>query len=59
MIQLILLLALVGFIVFLLTTYIPMPPIFKTCIYVLVAVCLLLYLLQVFGVGDVPLPRLH
>jgi len=57
MIQLILLLAVVGFIVYLIVTYIPMPPIFKTGILVLVAICIILYLLQVFGIGDIPLPR--
>lgn len=59
MIQLILLLAIVGFLVFLITTYIPMPQIFKTGILVLVAICVILYLLQVFGVGDLPVPHLH
>lgn len=59
MIGLIILLALVGFIVYLITTYIPMPPVFKTIIYVIVAIVLILYLMQVFGIGDVPLPRLR
>ncbi len=57
MIALIIVLALVGLIVYLITTYIPMPPIFKTVIYVIVAVCLILYLMQVFGIADIPLPR--
>ncbi len=59
MIQLILLLAIVGFLVYAITTYIPMPPIFKTGILVLVAICVILYLLQVFGVGDLPVPHVR
>ncbi len=59
MIGLILTLALVGLIVWLITTYIPMPAPFKTIIYVIVAVCLILYLMSVFGIVDVPVPRLR
>jgi predicted membrane channel-forming protein YqfA (hemolysin III family) len=57
MIGLILTLALVGFVVYAITTWIPMAAPFKTAIYVLVAVCLIWYLMQVFGVADLPLPR--
>jgi hypothetical protein len=56
MIALIITLALVGLIVYLITTYIPMPPIFKTVIYVIVAIVLILYLMRVFGIADIPLP---
>jgi len=59
MIGLILTLALLGLIVWLITTYVPMPPIFKTIIYVIVAVVLILYLMSIFGVGDIPLPRVR
>ena len=59
MIGLVLTLALVGLIVWAITTYIPMPPMFKTVIYVIVAICLILYLMQVFGIGDLPVPRYH
>jgi predicted membrane channel-forming protein YqfA (hemolysin III family) len=59
MIALILTLALLGLIVYLITTYIPMPPIFKTVIYVIVAVVIILYLMRVFGISDIPLPRAH
>ena len=57
MIHLILILALVGFIVWAITTYIPMPAIFKTGIYVIVAVFMILYLMQVLGIQDIPLRR--
>ena len=55
MISLILTLALVGLIVYLITTYIPMPAIFKTVIYVIVAVVLIIYLMRVLGIADIPL----
>ncbi len=59
MIGLILTLAFVGLIVYLIVTYIPMPQVVKTVIYVIVAICLILYLAQIFGIGDIPVPRLH
>lgn len=59
MIGLVLTLALLGLIVYLITTYIPMPSIFKTAIYVIVAVVLILYLMRVFGISDVPIPSLR
>ena len=55
MISLILTLALVGFLVYAITTYIPMPAIFKTGIYVIVAVFLILYLMRTLGIADLPL----
>lgn len=55
MISLILLLAITGFIVYLVTTYIPMPDVFKKVIIVVVVVVLLLYVLKLFGFQDVPL----
>lgn len=55
MITLILTLALVGFVVWAITTYIPMPPLFKTVIIVIVAVLLLLYVMRVLGIADIPL----
>lgn len=57
MIGLILTLALVGLIVYLITTYIPMPQPIKTAIIVIVVVCLILYLMGLFGIADIPLPR--
>ena len=55
MISLILTLALVGFVVYLITTYVPMAQPFKTGIYVVVVVILILYLMRVFGIQDIPL----
>lgn len=59
MISLILSIALIGLVVYLITTYIPMAPVFKTVIYVIAAVCLILYLMRVLGIADMPIPRLH
>jgi hypothetical protein len=59
MIGLILALALVGFIVYLIVTFIPMPDPFKKIIYVIVAVVLILYIMRVFGIADIPIPQLR
>jgi hypothetical protein len=58
LISLILLLVVVGVVLYLIETYIPMSPPIKTVIRVVVVIVLCLYLLQLF-VGDVPLPRLR
>jgi len=49
LVMLVLTLAIVGFLVWLIVTKIPMPPIFQTVIYVVVAIALLLYLIRRFG----------
>lgn len=59
MIHLVLELAFVGLIVWAAVTYIPMPSIVRTIILVVVAVCLILYLMGVFGIGDTPVPHLR
>ena len=51
LLMLVLMIALVGFVVYLITTHIPMPPMFKTAIQIIVVVALILYLLQRFGGG--------
>jgi predicted membrane channel-forming protein YqfA (hemolysin III family) len=58
MLSLILTLALIGFIVYLITTYVPMPSIMRTVIYVVVAVFVIVWLMQALGVSDVPVPQL-
>lgn len=57
LISLVLILALVGFVVYLITTYIPMPPIFKTGIYVIVAIVVILYLIRILNIPDIPIGR--
>ncbi len=59
MIQLVLGLALLGFLLYLITTYIPMPAIIKTLILVIVAVCVIWYVAGLLGFADIPLPRRH
>jgi hypothetical protein len=59
MIGLILTIAILGLVVWLIVTYIPMPAPFKTIIIVIAVVILLLYLIQAFGFVDLPLPRYH
>jgi predicted membrane channel-forming protein YqfA (hemolysin III family) len=56
MISLILTLAIIGFIVWAIQNWIPMPQPFKVGIYVIVAVCVILYLMRVFNIADIPLP---
>jgi predicted membrane channel-forming protein YqfA (hemolysin III family) len=60
MIALIVTLAVVGLLVWLITTYIPMPPLFKTAIYIVAAICVIFYILRVFGLlnRDIAVPRL-
>ncbi len=59
MIQLVLGLALLGFLLYVITTLIPMAPIIKTLIYVVVAVCVVWYVVGLLGFTDIPLPRRH
>ena len=54
MISLILTLAFVGLIVYLIVTYIPMAQPFKTVIYVIACLWLLMVVIQTFGL-DIPL----
>jgi len=58
MILLVLSLALVGLVVYLIETYIPMDPVFKTIIRIVVVICAVLWLARLFGVADLPLPHL-
>jgi len=59
MLELLLSIALLGLIVWLIETYIPMSPPFLTIFRVVVGICLILWLLRVFGVADIPVPRLR
>lgn len=57
MIELIITLVILGVILYFVETYIPMSPPFKMAIRIIVVIGLLLYLLQVFGIADIPLRR--
>jgi flagellar biogenesis protein FliO len=49
LVVLILVLALIGFLIFLITTKIPMPPYWSTAIQILALIVIVLYLLRKFG----------
>ncbi len=57
MIQLIVMLMFVGVALWLINTYVPMAAPIKTILNVVVILCVLLYLLSIFGLMDIPLPR--
>lgn len=57
MIGLMLTLAMMGLILYLIITYIPMPPAFRTIILVVAVIILILYLMSVFGIADMSVPR--
>ncbi len=56
MLTLLLTLAVVGFIVYLITTYIQMPAIFKQAIIFIAVILVIMYLVRLFNL-DIPLPR--
>lgn len=57
MITLILVVAFVGFLVWALTTYVPMPEPFKYAVIVIAVIALILYVMSAFGIADIPLRR--
>ena len=59
MLSLILTLALIGFIAYLIVTYIPMADIIKKVILVIIAVCMILFIMRALGIGDIPIPQIH
>jgi hypothetical protein len=50
---LILMIAVLGVVVWLVTAYIPMPPVFKTIIYIVAVIILIIVLIRALGGGDV------
>lgn len=61
MISLLLTLVVIGLILWLVETYIPMDPAIKAVLRVLVVICLIVWLLQAFGFGvlNAPVPQYH
>lgn len=59
MIQILVTLIIVGVVLYLVETYIPIAAPIKTVIRVVVVLLLCLWLLQIFGVMDVPVPRVR
>jgi hypothetical protein len=55
MIMLLLTLAIIGFLAWLITTYIPMQEPFKIAILVLAAIFAILIVMRAFGIVDIPL----
>jgi len=58
LLSLLLVLAIIGFIVWLITTYIPMPQPIRVAIIAVAAIAVILTILRAFGVSDIPLPHL-
>ncbi len=59
MIGVLVVLIIVGVCLYLVQTYIPMAAPIKTVITVVVVLFLCLWLLQVFGIADLPIPRVR
>jgi len=55
MITLIILIVIIGVVLWLVETYIPMAPPIKIILRVAVVIVLLLYILRAFGIADIPL----
>lgn len=62
MLQVLVLLIVVGVLLWLVTTYVPMDATIKKIIVAVVVICIVLWLLQIFGLlpmANVPVPRFH
>jgi hypothetical protein len=57
MIELLIVLVIIGVVLYLVETFIPMDPAIKVVIRVIVVLILCLYLLRLFGIVDVALPK--
>jgi len=55
MITLLITIAVIGFIVYVIVTYIPMPALFRNVIIVIAVVLILIYLLNILGFRDIPI----
>lgn len=59
MIQVIVVLVVVGLCLYLIDTYVPLSPPIALVLRVVVVLCCCLWLLGVFGILDVPVPRIR
>ena len=59
LVMLVLVLAIIGFILWLIVTYIPMPAPFQTVIIVIIVIVVVLWLLGLLAGGGLTLPRLR
>ena len=59
MLELLIVLVVIGLCLYLVETYIPMDPVIKTVIRVVVVLLVVVWLLRVFGITDLPNLRLR
>ena len=59
LIELLVVLAVIGFLSWLLITYVPMPQPIRMAMIVVATLVVILLVLRAFGIGDIPLPRLR
>lgn len=59
MIGLIVLLVVVGVCLYMIENFVPMDATIKMVIRVVVVLCMILYLINAFGIVDIPLPRVR
>lgn len=57
MIGLLLVLVLIGFLTHLIVTYVPMPDVFRKAIIFIVIILVILYAVQILGIGDIAIPH--
>ncbi len=55
LIEFVFLIAILGFLIYMITTFIPMPQPFKVGIYGICAIIICIALMQVLGIGDIQL----
>lgn len=58
-IQLILSIALLGLIVWVVVSYVPMPTQFRTAIIAIALILVVIYLIGIIGIIDLPIPRVR
>jgi hypothetical protein len=59
MIQILVVLVVLGLVLYLVENYIPMSPVFRTVLRVVVVLFVCLWLLSIFGIVNTPVPRLR
>jgi hypothetical protein len=59
MLAVLLTLVIIGVLLYAVETYVPMSPPIKLLIRIVVVLCVVIWLLRVFGVADLPVPQLR
>ena len=57
LVHVVVVLVIVGFVLYLVNQYVPMQPAIKTAVNVIIVIVLVLWLLDVFGFGNIPIRR--